>query len=331
MIRLTNNSLKNLIRETVIHGKDFDCCLIESIFAESASFESLVSRPIRSGKALIRHKSSDGYDNVIVISKSKDGNELNAVAAAIGKSTGDGWWRLEYLYSNEPSSTPLALLGALVFYKKVLADLDVSKTAETLIKSYFDKSKDDPELIRLNADEQRIQMGRDAGTEKAHLRAGYLTPPGMESIIYKAMIAGDDYVSEIAESRGISEEKLKEDLAEQAVSGFETAYASEEKTGMEVIPQQTATELMNSISKFDFKRATRILKDAYSSKSSSRKSWVIGWLKPKQDIIVNLVKKALEKPDVYDELTAFDNILLQIVKREAGIPDFSVIGLAQET
>ena len=117
MIRLKSKNLRRLINEVIVRGRDFDICLFEALLIEDGGTIVKMAKRGARNNVVVDH-TSDGEDYVIVARKN-DAGDLEAKAAAIGSSEG-GWWRLEYLYSNEPSTsvTPLAILSALARFKK---------------------------------------------------------------------------------------------------------------------------------------------------------------------------------------------------------------------
>jgi hypothetical protein len=322
---LSIKSVRSLVTEVLFYDKDLDNCLFEALLNEGFNLSALASRALGQGKSLIRHE-LDGDEFVMVISKSDD--TLKVTAAAIGEPVEGGWWRLKYLYSDELSSTMLALLGALSLYKRVLPDLDVSQAAEKLIKTYFDKSKDDTSLIQLDADKIRKEEQRDQGPGREHLRAGYLSPPGSESVVGSAVSSGEKLVKDFSAENDVKPNDVKEDLAKIAIEGFTEAYAKPEKTGSEQIPADINDKIFNALKKGDFKEATKLLSDSYKKKSSSKKTWIVTWLRNNEGQIVDHVKNFLENPKSGSGLGDFDTFISDLVEKEMGHPGYSIVDAA---
>lgn len=315
-------SLKTVINEVLVYDKDFNSCLFEALLNEGFNLSSLASRATNKGKALVKHD-VDGDEFVIVVSKDEDG--LKVTAAAIGETAGGGWWRLKYLYSDELSSTMLALLGALSVHSKVLPDLDVSQAAEKLIKTYFDKSKDDPSLVTLDADETRKKDQRDQGPEREHLRAGYLAPPDSSSVVDAALVSGNELIEDFAKESGLSLQQIKDDLAENAISGFTGAYSNPEKTGSEQTPKDITDKISAALANGNFKEATKILQSSYQKKASSKKTWIVNWLRDNEGEIISYVKKFLKNPQQGAGLGDFDTFISDLVEKELGQSGYSVV------
>ena len=291
-----------------------------------SNVSSLAARAIKQGKCIVLH-SDAGRDYALVVNTKSEVPEV--VAAAIGEREGD-WWRLQYLYSKEISSTPLALLGALVAYKKVIPDLDVSPAAEMLIKNYFDNaskgSEPDPKLIELDADEQRVKSGKDK--DKPHLRAGYFPLPGSESMIKDALSRGAEVVKQLSKDSGKSEKEIKDEFSQMSEEGFTAAYESEQ-TGYANVPEEMEKELSALLSRSDFKELSRLLYSTYtaSNQRSSKKSWIPRWIKKNQEKIVDSIKK-LSGFSKDEGVKYFDKLVQKIIEKEESVPDYSILALA---
>jgi hypothetical protein len=323
--KIKRKNLNRLIKEVLHHGRDFDVCLLETLLLEAANISSLASRAIKQGKCIVVH-SEGGRDYVMVVNTKLENPEV--VAASIGEREGD-WWRLQYLYSKEISSTPLALLGALSTFKKVIPDLDVSPAAEILIKNYFDNASragdPDPELIELDADEQRVKSGKDK--EKPHLRAGYFPLPGTDSMVSNAIAQGKELIKDLSTKLGKPEKEIKDEFAEMSEEGFSTAYESEQ-TGYAKVPEEIEQKLSSSISAGDFSELSRILYSNYTSdQRGSKKSWIPKWLKKNQEALLKSIKNT---PGFSKDegLKYLDQLLGKIVEKEEDVSGYSILALA---
>jgi len=325
-IRIKRKNLNRLIREVVYRNRDFDVCLLETLLLEAANVSSLASRAIKQGKCIVLH-SDGGRDYAMVINPKLEVPEV--VAASIGEKEGE-WWRLQYLYSKEVSSTPLALLGALVTYGKVIPDLDVSPAAEMLIKNYFDNAnkggEPDPKLIELDADEQRVKAGKDK--DKPHLRAGYFPIPGSESMIKEATSRGNELVKVLSKGFGKSEQEIKSEFSEMSEKGFSSAYESEQ-TGYAKIPEEIEKELTDYLTHGDFQNMARLLYSTYTAPNqrSPKKSWIPRWIKKNQDEIVKSIKK-LPRFSEDEGLKYLDKLIEKIIEKEENVSGYSILALA---
>lgn len=330
MIRLKSKNLRKLINEVVFRGRDFDTCLFEALLIEDGG--TIVKMAMRGARnnVVVDH-TSDGEDYVIVARKN-DAGDLEAKAAAIGSSEG-GWWRLKYLYSNEPrtSVTPLAILAALARFKKIIPDIDVSPEAEKFIKPYYESNVGsdgvpNPELIEPDADAERVKKNQDQN--KPWLRAGYYLPSGTESSIYKVKWEGDNAVEEMAEKTGKSPEDIKDMLANSARSGFSAAYDSE-RTGISKVPEEVAKDLGQATARKDLNAIAIKLYTAYkdhmeSPQKNKKKTWIPTWIKTNQNELAAAVAK---NPDGKNA-AYLDNLISKIIEREEGVPGYSILSLA---
>jgi len=330
LIRITKKNLGRLIEQTLYHNREFDACLFEALLLETPNIASLAGRASKQGKVIIKY--SDGGRDYVVIAGKKDGN-VEVTAAAIGEQEGK-WWRLQYLYSKEVSSTPLALAGALVIHRQVIPDLDVSPAAEMLIKSYFDNimksGKPDPALIKLDADEQRVKSGQDQ--QKPYLRSGYYPPSGSDSTVYKAVWAGDELVEELSSSQEKPEDEVRGDLARIAEEGFTTAYDSEQ-TGYAKIPEDISKRLSSFLESGDVAGLSRFIYQEYANyagdkQKTMKKTWIPNWLKKNQDDIISVIKN-IGDFEKNQQVKYLDHLLEKIVEREEG-KNYSIIDLASQ-
>ena len=300
-VRITKSSLNKVIKEVFVHNRNINECLIEALLREALDWNSVVSDLIEDGKSIAEYSVS-GEDYIMVISIGED-DQLKVDAAAIGYTEGD-WWRLHLLYSDDVSSTPMALLGALALHKKVIPDLQVSPEAQALVKGYYQKSKkSDPGSIEDNADPQRIKSGEDEN--KPWLRAGYYPPTGTESNILAAKNKGNAVVKKVAKDQGKKPEEVLLNLAKTAKGSFSAAYSSSERTGMDKLTKDVDNSLLKKLFAHQFISLSDDLLYVYKHKGS-KKSWIPEWVGERQEEI----KKAIADFLIKDQDSAYQAIKL---------------------
>jgi hypothetical protein len=71
-----------------------------------------------------------------------------------------------------------------------------------------------------------------------------------------------------------------------------------------------------------------LLSDSYKKKSSSKKTWIVTWLRNNEGQIVDHVKNFLENPKSGSGLGDFDTFISDLVEKEMGHPGYSIVDAA---
>ena len=295
-----------------------------------ADWAKLAGRSEKQGNSIVVH-STGGEDYVIVIGPSEQGKFPKIKSAAIGFKDPEvsGWWRLAYLFSDSPSSTPLALVGALAFYKKVLADTSVSPAAEAVIKGYYEKESSNPKLVIADADEVRVKGKQDE--KSPWLRAGYLTPPGADAVAWRSRLAGDDIIEELAKSHDMSEDDVRNKFAQAAEEGFTEAYAEEGRTGIESIPGDVEKDLIDAIKTADVRQIAMIFYEAAKEEiKPGKRPWPTSWITKNYDKMVETVIKALKQKTLQKSAINYLDDLVHAIFQREGRSDIYILEDALE-
>jgi len=290
-----------------------------------ADWAKLAGRSEKQGNSIVVH-SMGGEDYVIVVGPSEEGKFPKIKSAAIGFKDTEvpGWWRLAYLFSDSPSSTPLALVGALSFHKKVLADTSVSPAAEAVIKGYYEKESSNSKLVITDADEVRVKGKQDENAP--WLRAGYLTPPGADAVAWRSRLAGDDIVEELAKSHKMSEDEVREKFAQAAEEGFTEAYAEEGRTGIESIPGDIEKNLVEAIKASDIRQIALIFYEATKGESKpGKRPWPTAWITKNYPKLVETVIKALKQKSLQKSAISYLDDLIHAIFQREGRSDIYIL------
>ena len=202
-----------------------------------------------------------------------------------------------------------------MLFKKVLVDLSVSKSADDLIKNYYEKEKDNAELVVKDADEERIEQDMDE--EFPWRRAGYLAPPGSEQVVMRSLWLGDEIVEEMSQDVGVSQDELRDLFAKSSDEGFKKLYDVEEKTGVMEVPEEVDRQLKDAIKKEDVRTvALELHKGATEGTGEKRRSWVTKWVTKNFNDLVEMVRGAVKRPEKKSAVKYLDELVASLFANE---------------
>lgn len=158
------------------------------------------------------------------------------VLAGMVTTTNGSWDIVETLWAKTAPAAYALLMSALsnIDTKGLVPSDDVSPAAQSVIKRWYDKYKDDPEYVE-HLDMYREKKG------KPYLNAGYLPGPNVKSVAYFSHVLDDALADEI-----------KRDIDR----GFERAYANIKKSKTDqsfddALSRSDWTELLDWIMRFN--------------------------------------------------------------------------------
>jgi hypothetical protein len=131
-----------------------------------------------------------------------------------------GYWVVESLYADDPSTLVVLLSALLEHFEKLCPDAMLSPASSAVLKRYYDANKDDPTKIKQDA------CNRDSRHD--YQRALYLGPVGfnIDAAFSKSMAV----IKKLVNNNSRKVEMVLEDIYATAVHGFKTAYNDPERT-----------------------------------------------------------------------------------------------------
>ena len=167
----------------------------------------IAQRASRSGIRLVQFKSQSPYtatDCIVIVDKD---NVMGGISAS---RRNDGFYIIDKLWANRPTDAVVLLMSALSVWKKIDPSRTVSPAARSIIKRYYEESKDDPKRVQ-----QHIGASRTRDTVP-YLNAGYLD-------------AGDFNAAPILVQEDNRNEIWK--LYQSFEDGFDAACEDDDRTG----------------------------------------------------------------------------------------------------
>lgn len=158
---------------------------------------------------------------------------VSAFPYAKGKA---GAWVLHQFYADNPMNAIVLLSAAMKAFGTIIPDSSVSPAARNMIKTFYDKNKDDPNKITQNfiSGDGQENMSNKSNLDSDRWEHDFLNAAyhaGDEFPLDQFISTGREMLRSYADKQGVSTSKVLVATARAMQQGWKEAYRDEKKTG----------------------------------------------------------------------------------------------------